>query len=132
MIISFWFFLSYLITTVLTVLSAIPSNHPILLQDDFLDLAEDEHHVDMAMCLANGQPQTASFTNQAPSSGSCSGDSGGGSPGLVMKAETNGLVHGLGHTTASNHTTNNHVNQHHLVDNPVMKLDNLDNWDQDV
>ena len=24
------------------------------------------------------------------------------------------------------------VNQHHLVDNPVMKLDNLDNWDQDV
>ena len=39
------------------------------MQDDFLDLAEDEHHVDMAMCLANGQPQTASFTNQAPSSG---------------------------------------------------------------
>ena len=109
------------------VLSTIPSNHPILLQDDFLDLAEDEHHVDMAMCLANGQPQTASFTNQAPSSGSCSGN-GGGSPGLVMKAESNGLVHGLGHTTASNHTTNNH----HLVDNQVMKLDNLDNWDQDV
>ena len=93
-----------------------------MLQDDFLDLAEDEHHVDMAMCLANGQSQhTASFTNQAPSSG-----------GLVVKAENNGLVHGLGHTTASNHTTNNQVNHHHLVDNPVMKLDNLDNWDQDV
>ena len=107
-----------------------------MLQDDFLDLAEDEHHVDMAMCLANGQPQTASFTNQAPSSGSCSSNGGGGgagSPGgLVMKAESNGLVHGLGHTTASNHTSNNQVNHHHLVDNPVMKLDNLDNWDQDV
>ena len=104
-----------------------------MLQDDFLDLAEDEHHVDMAMCLANGQPQhTASFTNQAPSSGSCSGNGGGGSLGLMMKAESNGLVHGLGHTTASNHTTNNHLNHHHLVDNPVMKLDNLDNWDQDV
>ena len=92
------------------------------MQDDFLDLADDDHHADMALCLANGQPQTvvhsSTVTNHIPS-------------GAVMKteAESNGLAVSMG--TAASNTTNN-VNHHHLIDNPAMKLDNLDNWDQDV
>ena len=102
----------------------------LIFQDDFLDLADDEHHADMALCLASGQSQSVSaspVTNQAHSSPAGNSTTSG----LAMKAaESNGLVLGGLHT-ASNTTTSN-VNHHHLVDNSVMKLDNLDNWDQDV
>lgn len=68
-----------------------------LLQDDFLDLAEDPHHAEMAICLASGNnsvaKEVASHHSQATSG-----------------AEAN-------------------LNQ---FDNPAMKLENLENWEQDV
>lgn len=75
-----------------------------LLQDDFLDLADDTHHVqaaEMALCLS---PQGSSATTTVQ---------------MTCHPKT---------VTASDDLQQ--VNQ--LVDNPVMKLDNLDSWDQDV
>ena len=73
-------------------------------QDDFLDLADDTHHVqaaEMALCLSptTGSSATGTTTMTCPKTVTASDDL-------------------------------QHVNQ--LVDNPVMKLDNLDSWDQDV
>ena len=62
------------------------------MQDDFLDLADDTHQAEMALC----QPDSSS-----------------------LKGAENHLL-GIG----------GHSNQ--VLDNPVMKLENLDNWDQDV
>ena len=73
-------------------------------QDDFLDLADDTHHVqaaEMALCLS---PQGSSATTTVQ---------------MTCHPKT---------VTASDDLQQ--VNQ--LVDNPVMKLDNLDSWDQDV
>ena len=71
------------------------------LQDDFLDLADDTHHVhaaEMALCLSpNGSSATTTTVTK---------------------------------TTPSVSEVADLPNQ--LVDNPVMKLDNLDSWDQDV
>ena len=80
----------------------------------------------MALCLANQQTvvhSSSTVNNQA------AGAAGGG---LVMKAEAvaNGLV--MVGSTGGTHSTNNVNQHHHLIDNPAMKLDNLDNWDQDV
>lgn len=73
-------------------------------QDDFLDLADDTHHVqaaEMALCLSptTGSSATGTTTMTCPKTVTASDDL-------------------------------QQVNQ--LVDNPVMKLDNLDSWDQDV
>ena len=80
-----------------------------LLQDDFLDLGDDNsshHHAEMALCLSPNSATTVptvSVTNLPKSNQ------------IPTEAE------------ADLQNVNQLVN-----DNPVMKLDNLDSWDQDV
>ena len=77
----------------------------IYLQDDFLDLAADEsqHSADMALCLQTG-------ASSVP-------------PSLSSKDELRSEAAAAAGSTSTSETQ---------LDNPSMKLENLDSWDQDV
>ena len=82
----------------------------IYLQDDFLDLAGDEsqHSADMALCLQTG-------ASSVP-------------PSLSSKDELRSSSEAA---TAAATSISSSTSETQL-DNPSMKLENLDSWDQDV
>ena len=85
------------------------TNIVIYLQDDFLDLAGDEsqHSADMALCLQTG-------ASSVP-------------PSLSSKDELRSSSEAA--TAATSISSSTSETQ---LDNPSMKLENLDSWDQDV
>ena len=84
----------------------------IYLQDDFLDLAGDEsqHSADMALCLQTG-------ASSVP-------------PSLSSKDELRSSSEAA--TAAAAATSISSSTSETQLDNPSMKLENLDSWDQDV